>query len=214
MRILSFILLIFSFSLILVSCQKEVDFQFENGNSGNGNNNSNNSIVGDYTFLGVKSEGTSSVEAVQPGITLKSFSSFAYESFDNRGTIKITSSKITFSQVGYEIDTVMNTKTYMDGSLLIDMDVPLTMSYPVSSPDVSADYKKNSTDSITLSGDTFFADPNTGVTGNQPIGAKIVWSSDTLRLYMTTRINTPITQNGVTGTLTGNMKSVLVLEKK
>lgn len=213
MRIQPFILLAFSCSLLLLSCQKEVDFQFENGNSGNGNN-TNSNIVGEYNFIGVKSEGTSSVDVVQSGIALKSLSTFAYESFDNKGTVKITSSKITFSQVGYEIDTVMNSKTYMAGSLVMDMDVPLTMSYPASSPDVSADYKKNSADSITLTGETFFADPNAGTSGNQPVGAKIVWSSDTLRLYMRSRVNTPVTQSGVTGTLTGDMRSILILKKK
>lgn len=213
MRIQPFILLAFSCSLLLLSCQKEVDFQFENGNSGNGNN-TNSNIVGEYNFIGVKSEGTSSVDVVQSGIALKSLSTFAYESFDNKGTVKITSSKITFSQVGYEIDTVMNSKTYMAGSLVMDMDVPLTMSYPASSPDVSADYKKNSADSITLTGETFFADPNAGTSGNQPVGAKIVWSSDTLRLYMRSRVNTPVTQGGVTGTLTGDMRSILILKKK
>jgi len=213
MKILSFAAAIFSFSLLLVSCQKEVNFQFDNGNSGNGNNNNSN-IVGEYSFLGVKSEGMSSVEVVDAGSTLKSLTTFAYTSFDNQGFVKISSSKITFSKVGYELDTLMNNKTYIDGSLFADTDVPFTFSYPASSPDVSSDYKKNSADSITLTGQTFFADPNAGTSGNQPVGVKIVWSSDTLRLYMRSIVNSPVSQGGVTGTLTGDMKSILILKKK
>lgn len=213
MKILSFAAVVFSFSILLISCQKEVDFQFQNGNSGNGNN-TNSNIVGEYTFIGVKSEGTSSIDVVQSGIALKSLTTFAYTSFDNKGTVKITSSTLTFSGVGYEIDTVMNTKTYIAGSLFDDSDVPFIYSYPSTSPDVSSDYKKNSADSITFTGQTFLADPNAGSSGNQQIGAKIVWSSDTLRLYMRNRVNTPVSQGGVTGTLTGDVKGILILKKK
>ena len=207
---------ILAIAVFLVSCQKEISFD-NNGGSGNGNGNGNgnggnntNNIVGDYDFVGMTAHTVSSVTISQAGQTVKTVTTSDYNTGDNTGTIKITATQMIGTGVGYSVDTMVNNKTYLNGLLVDDSDVPFTFSTPPTSS--TSSYVRNSSDSITMQGGLGLPDPS----GNPPagnVGAKLSWHGDTLYLKVATSFTQNITQGGIPATLTGTVNGISKLKK-
>ncbi len=214
MRMKTTFLFFLAVVMLLASCQKEVNFQDEQtSGGGGGTGNNNKSIIGDWIFAGMVGDTKSTVVFTDMGIQLKGVTTSLYYTKNNKGTVKITSSQFLFTGVGYDIDTTMHVKTYIDNVLLDDSDMPLVASTPPT--DTKYDYVKNNADSLTLAGTVMsVSDPFSGGGPSGPSGGKISWSSDTLLITVKSHINTPISQGGTTGLLTGDLIGILKLKKK
>lgn len=201
--------------VLLSSCQKEVSLQNDSGNGGNNQGGGNNtSIVGDWDFVGLSVQSTSIVEVSDVGIQLKTVTTGDFDSKNNSGTIKITSNQFSYSNITYDVDTVVNMQMYLNGDLLSDEEMPYVFSpTPMSN---ATTYVRNTNDSLTLKNGIFsLADPSQGgPVGTGEIGMKISWASDTLLLKMVTPFSRTIVNQGVPGVLSGNMTGTMKLKKK
>jgi hypothetical protein len=212
------LLLLVAVITLFSSCQKEVGF--EDGGpgpnpGGNGGGGNIASIVGNYKFLGMVADIKATSVASSFGMEIKIIVSSGYISKNNVGTVEITPSKMIGTGIGYDVDTVMNMKTYMDGALFDDSDMPFVTTIPPTSN--SSDYTKISSDSITVDGG--FVMPSNPTPGGGGItlgviGSKLSWAGDTLIMKTSTTYTTTVTQQGVTATVNGVVKSITRLKKQ
>ena len=216
MRIaISKLLLLSSLIVFFTSCQKEVDFQTRNtpgGTGGTGGTGNTSNIVGDYDFVGMVAHTRSTVTVNVGGQELKTVTVSDYVTKNNTGTVKITSSEFISTALAYSVDTIMNVKTYIDNVLFDDSDLPFVGSTPPNSN--TSPYVRNSADSITVTG-TIGASPYpSGNAPTGPVGVKLAWSGDTLLFKVKTSFTQAVTQNGVTGILTGEVDGITKLKKR
>ena len=204
------LLAILSIFLFLTSCQKEIDLQ-DPVNPGNGTGNNNNSIIGEYNFVGTIASTYSSVTVSDQGSELKAVSVSGYITQNNVGTVKITASDIIFMAVGYSIDTTVNLKTYLDGVLFDDSDLPYMLTVPPTN--TTNPYTRINIDSLNITGALGVPDPS-GATPTGPVGIKTSWSGDTLLLKIASSFTQNISQGGVPGTLTGSVNGIAKLKKR
>jgi hypothetical protein len=110
------------------------------------------------------------------------------------GLVKINNTQF-ISNYGYDLDTTINAKTYIDGVLFDEQDLPIVVSVPPASNSLT--YVRNNSDSLTfdapldvptLPGGS--APPPIG-----PMGARISWSGNTLTLK--TKIDFTTTTTGL-----------------
>src|SRR5262245_12145055 len=130
------VILIFSIiSLFFVSCQKEVSGEIDRGagagsgsgggsGSGSGGGTGNTSIIGDYDFVGMTAHTLSTVTVTAAGDQLKTVTTSDYITKNNVGTVRITATQFITTGFAYSIDTVMNGKTYVNGALVSDQNLP------------------------------------------------------------------------------------------
>ena len=198
---------VIAIAVFLVSCQKELHFNDPVNAGGNGGGNNTNNIVGDYDFVGMNAHTVSIVTVSQSGQNLKTVTTSDYNTLNNSGTVKITANQVISTNNAYSIDTIMNSKTYINGLLLDDSDFPFVISSPPTSS--TSSYVRNSSDSITMTGPIGFPDPSGNIaTGS--VGSKLSWHGDTLYMKVSTAFTQTITQGGIpanfTGTVTGTSK--------
>jgi len=214
MRVISAIKLlpVITIVCILASCQKEIDFNDPGnpGGNGNGGGNNTNNIVGDYDFVGMTAHTTSIVSVTQLGQNLKTVTTSDYNTLNNSGTVKITANQVISTNNAYSIDTIMNSKTYIDNVLFDDSDFPFVVSSPPTS--ATSTYVRNSADSITMTGPMGFPDPS-GNTGTGTVGSKLSWHGDTLYMKVATTFTQTITQGGVPANFTGTVIGISKLKK-
>ena len=190
--------------LWLTSCQKELD----NSDPGTGNTNA---ITGQYNFVAMTAGTYSSVTVSLQGSELKAITVSDYVTQNNVGTATITSSDIIFEGVGYAIDTTANTKTYIDGTLADEADLPFVLT--VSPANSTYPYTRVNNDSLSVIGTLGVPNP-TGAAPAGPVGVKFSWSGDTLLLSIASSITQNVSQGGVPGTLTGFVNGVAKLKKR
>jgi hypothetical protein len=191
-------------ALSLTSCQKELD----NSDPGTGNTNT---IIGQYDFVGTRAVTYSSVIVSLQGSELKAITTSDYVTVNNVGTATITSSDIVFTGVGYSIDTTANTKTYIDGTLADESDLPFVLA--VSPANSTNPYTRINNDSLSVIGALGVPNP-AGAAPAGPVGARISWSGDTLLLKIASSFTQNVSQGGVPGTLTGIVNGVAKLKKR
>ena len=215
-KTLTYSLLVITLALFVTSCQKEISADTlgnsgnGNGNGGNGGNNTNN-IAGDYDYVGMLAHTVSTVTATQAGMTMKAVTTANYNTISNLGTVKITANQMISTGVGYSVDTTINSKTYIDGVLVDNSDVPFTFTSPPTS--ATSNYVRNSADSITMQGGFGVPDPTGGSTPVGDIGAKLSWHGDTLFMKVNTTVTKNITQAGVPATLVATIDATSKLKK-
>ncbi len=128
------------------------------------------------------------------------------------GTVKITSSQFISTNVGYSIDTTMNSKIYLNGLLIDDIDLPFAATVPPTS--ATSTYVRNSADSITVTG-SFGSSPNpSGNNPTGPVGAKLSWSGDTLIMKTAASYTQNISQGGIPAVFVGKVSAVTKLKKR
>jgi hypothetical protein len=207
------LLLIFSLTACLVSCQKEVDFQNENnsGNPGGGTGNNNTNIIGDWDFVGMTAHTYSAVTVSEGGEQLKAVTTSDYITQNNTGTIQITASDFISTGIGYSIDTIVNSKTYINGVLFDDTDYPFVMTLPPTSS--TSPYTRINNDSLTTTGAFGAPDPS-GSIPTGLVGMRIAWSGDTLLLKVASSFTQDVTQSGVPGVMTASVSGVSKLKRR
>ena len=214
-------------AFVLFSCQKEVDFppgqnpgtgnpgtgNPGTGNPGTGNPGSSNDIIGDYDFINLSAHTDVTITTNVGTDQMKTVTISDYVTKNNVGTVKITSTQMISDNVGYEIDTTMNGKTYINGVLISDIDLPFVMSVPPAS-NVST-YVKNSADSITTTGTFGIAQGTSGGgTSSAPFGLKLSWSGDTLSMKISTVLVENINQMGVSAIAVSKITGITRMKKK
>ncbi len=207
------LLLIYSLMILLISCQKEINFQNSNNSGGNtgGGGTSNNSIIGEWNFVGMVAHTSSSVSVVAGSDQLKSITVSDYATKNNVGTVKITSTQFISTGLAYSIDTTMNVKTYINGSLFDDSDLPFVLSAPANSS--TSDYTRINNDSLTMIGAFGAPSGPSGTTPTGPVGVRISWAGDTLLLKVASSFTQTISQGGVPGVLTGVVNGITKLKR-
>ncbi|HEY6505260.1 MAG TPA: hypothetical protein VIZ28_14900 [Chitinophagaceae bacterium] len=205
--------ILFSFSIVLflASCQKEISIDLGSQNGGGGGTGNNNNIIGDWDYVGMTATTNSSVTVPSPAGELKAVTVSGYTTKNNTGTVNITATEFIFTGMGYTIDTMSNVKTYLNGLLIGDQDVPFTMTSPPTNN--TSPYTRINNDSLTVSGSFGINNPS-GLTPPGPHGIKIGWSGDTLLLRMVTSFTQSITQGGTSGTLDATLNGIIKLKRR
>lgn len=214
-------LLILGCFVFFASCQKEIEIDLPpspgggsggGGGTGGGGGGTNNSIIGDYDFIGMSAHTDATVTVSQAGVTMKTITTSDYISENNTGTVKITANEFISTNVGYDVDTTMHVKSYMNNVLIDESDFPFVVSAPPTS--ATSNYTKISADSITVSGAFGVPSSPGGPAPTGTVGAKFSWAGDTLIMRVATTINQTITQGGVPASFSGTVIGISRMKKK
>jgi hypothetical protein len=210
-------LLISCVVIFLVSCQKEISIELGSqgngggGGTGGGTGGNNTSIIGNWNFVGMVAHTNSSVSLTAGGDQLKTITTSDYVTQNNVGTMQITASQFISSNIAYSIDTTMHVKTYLNGVLFDEMDLPFVLTSPSSSS--TSPYTRINNDSLTITGALGVPDPS-GSTPTGPVGVRISWSGDTLLLKVASSFTQTVTQGGVPATVTGSVTGITKLKRQ
>jgi hypothetical protein len=212
MRLLWLIPVITAF---LFSCQKEVHLQDDNNPGGNGGTSNNNKeIIGDYEFAGMAGTANTTVTVDEVIGQSKTVSTDKYATTNNRGQVKITSNKLTYTGFAYSISSSTHVKLYLGSLLIGEQDIPYAYDIPESAGENN--YVKNSNDSLTFE-KLLFVDSNplqAGTLDPKPMGARISWKGDTLVLKINTIISGTVDQGGTVAKYSSVFDGVMNLKKK
>lgn len=199
----------------MISCQKEVHLQDDNnpgGTGGTGNNTKD--IVGDYEFAGIAGTANTTVTVDDILGQSKTVSTDTYATTNNRGQVKITANKLTYTGFAYSISSSTHVKIYLGNFLVGEQDIPYAYDVPESAGENN--YVKNSNDSLTFE-KLLFVDSNplqAGTLDPKPMGARVSWKSDTLVLKIKTIISGTVNQSGTNAKYSSLFDGVMNLKKK
>jgi hypothetical protein len=142
-----------------------------------------NTIMGTYDLVSLSANFTSTNQASQGGVTVKTITYSKYTTIDNAGTITITSDSMYTSNMTYTVDTSVMVYEYENAQLIDSFEYPFYYNLPVSSG--ASRYRLITNDSIYyyaggiidmgLSG-------SSGTTSTQGGGGRYVLSGNVLTL--------------------------------
>jgi hypothetical protein len=206
------------------SCQKELSVDNSlpgssdnNGNPGGGTGNA--SIIGDWNFLALELDLSSTTEANVFGDKLKTSASYETTTTNNSGILTITSDNTESKNLTYSISTEIYVMSSTNG--VPDFDEPLSIPFDFDVPpsNGSGKYVQVGTDSLYFPEGTFISIPaaSSGLPSDiagEPTGAKFSIVSDTLRILG--NINQTGTQNqgGVNFVVTQKGSAVAIFKRK
>jgi len=198
-----------------ISCQKEVHLQDDNNSGGTGGSGNNNrEIVGDYEFAGIAGTATTTVTVDDVLGQSRTESVDKYATTNNRGLVKITSNKLTYTGFAYSISSSTHVKIYLGSLLVGEQDIPYAYDVPESAGENN--YVKNSNDSLTFE-KLLFVDSNplqAATLDPKPMGARVSWKSDTLVLKIKTTVTGTVSQTGTNAKYSSLFDGVMNLKKK
>lgn len=193
---------------VLSSCQKEVGFGDRDPDPGTG---AANNILGDWKFVGMTGNSTTVSTATMAGDVMKSKSIMNYVTQNNSGSVKITGSQFIFTNLTYDINTTVNMTSYVNGILILDTDMPVATSFPLTNE--SDPYVRNTNDSLTLTASSLASAGAPVAPITAPLGMKISWASDTLLLKFHMIFTTTADYGGMPATVAGSTDGVLKLKR-
>jgi hypothetical protein len=220
LRTIKPILLLASLALMFTSCQKEVSVELGTGSGGSGSgggtgtggSGNTNNITGSYNFVGLAAHTKSTASATEGGVQETTVTVSDYVTTDNVGTVTFSANQMSANNLGYSIDTLLNVKTYENGTLVDDSDVPFSVTIPPMSS--TSPYVRISADSITVTGSVISTSDPSGTTPTGPVGVKLSWSGDTLIMKSSIKYSKVVDQGGVSVTLDNEATSTWKLKKK
>ncbi|PZR23022.1 MAG: hypothetical protein DI535_25040 [Citrobacter freundii] len=191
----------------LASCQKEVDY-VDLGNTGNPTSPTQ-SITGDWKFVRMVLDMEMTDKSDDGFLKLEATIKGGFVSFNEKGTLKIESDKMTGNGIAYSVDTVYKLTASTNGVQDMDMEIPWKYDMPASNG--SSTFKRITADSLALTSTFMSPDlPPTSGQAVQPTGMRTSFSGDTLLL--TTRVNQTVDGNDGSKT-TFHLKQVVKLLK-
>lgn len=205
MKMSKLLLLTSIVATLLISCQKEVDFQNQDGNGGP------ISIIGDYDFLGSTVETKVTVTSNSTGTEEKIITTSDYITQNNTGTVSITATTITTSNLSYSINDTAFSKMYLGGVLVNSIDAPMVYALPATGS--TTNYQTISSDSIYMSNGVISGGPSAGSPA-LPIGARISWSGGDLLMKMSFSLTTMQDIGGVMAQVVTEATQIVRLKKK
>lgn len=215
MKKVSTLLPVLLISVVFFSCQKELSIDTSTGgNNNNGNNNNNStSIEGNWNFLNLYMNITSSTGTNILGTTQKAVASYETTSIKNTGSISFADNKFAFTNFGYSISTTMHIASYTDQVKDFEQDVPFNFDIPSYSG--SGKYQKIGNDSLYFPDGSLFQDLEINgqqITSSDPTGGKYAIKSDTLLLYMgmTVSKDSTVSQGGMSLTYRVDQKANII----
>lgn len=156
-------------SLLFMSCQKELTMDSSLGL------NETASITGNWKFSGMHTKTESTVELSDGIDVLKSVTFSEYHSKNNTGNIVIDDSKMTGSNIGFEIDTIARAFMYENNVLIDTLSVPFSFIAPPTNS--VSPYVRVAQDSLYFTGGLFAIGSGPTTAGN-PVGAKLQIKDD------------------------------------
>lgn len=204
------IVLLFVAVMVLVGCQKEVSIDSLTGGGGTGGSGSG-SLIGTWKFIGASVATEGIVTVTDVGIDLKTITSSSYTTTNNTGTYTFTSNKLSFTGVGYSLNTLATSYIYMDGLLTDSIEFPFSATLPPSNGE--SNYRKVGSDSLVFEGGSI-AIPSYGTQPAQASGVKYRFSGDTLFLVTKAAQTSTVTDAGATQTTVNKVDGVVKLLKQ
>jgi hypothetical protein len=129
---------------------------------------------------------------------------------DNAGTLKITDNQFIFTGITNRINDVANIKTYLNGVLFDDTDLPIDYTSPPT--DNTFDYIRNSADSITFTNATALIPSAPGVTtttATGPLGARLSIDNGILSVIVVTNISGTVDQSGIPASYSARLEGIM-----
>lgn len=183
--------------LFVISCKKD-----------SGSNSS--SITGNWKFVSISAT-TQSTDQVSDGVTTyKTVTNSAYTSFNNAGTITITSNTMTSNGIAYSISDTAHA-FYYENNVLIDT-ISQVVAFSLPSYSSASAYKQVSQDSIYFSGPGFYSDPSSGGTGGS--GAHTTLTGNILKMTSYVVKDTTFNSGGYPETQHSTATAVTTLQRQ
>lgn len=133
--------------VVLISCQKETSIDSTDGVGGSGGSGGGaNSLIGNWKFIGISASTESTVELTDGTDTEKTVTVSNYSSTNNTGTYNFTASKMSFTGVGYTINSNAMAYLYLNNDLIDSLQFPFSYTLPPSNGETA--YKKVGSDSL------------------------------------------------------------------
>lgn len=206
MKRINIVLLACICSLFFISCQKELSMDSSLGLGGG-----TTSLTGNWKFVGLHAKTESTIELSDGIDVLKTITLSEYYSKNNTGTIVIDDSKMTGTNVGYEIDTVAKGFTYENNVLIDTVTVPF---YFIAPPSNSVSpYTRVSADSLYFTGGQF-ATMGGPATPTNPVGVKLQFKDDKILLTVKLAISEVQDVLGIRQSKKQAIVSVLTYQKQ
>ena len=217
-RYLSAGLLALTLVCLFASCQKEVNFQNDTVpiDPNNPNPPAPLDIKGNWTFIDQSGNLKVDFTATQSGVQITGVINSEFASSENAGDVTITDNQFQFVGLGSHITGNSNVKTYLGPVLLDESNTPLDES--TTPGNANLDYTKNTADSLTFpNGFPGLPDTISGVatsTISAPVGARIIFSNDTMILNLRSVFKGNVTQEGVPAKVDVLTNAVVKFKKK
>ncbi len=203
--------LICALGIFLVSCQKEVSLQ----NLGGQGNTNNTNITGDWKFIGLNAKTYTGIIISQGGESAKTVTVSDYNTENNAGTLKVTANQFIFTGISHTVNDEANVKTYLNGVLFDDSDMPFDVTTPPT--DNTINYVRNNNDSLTFTNAMMtLPDPSGGTTSAPagPLGARVSIVADTLTVFTKNSITETISQGGIPATFDIKFESTMKFKRQ
>lgn len=187
--------------LFLISCSKEKSVDSSTNTPG-GPGGSGNSLIGNWKLVGIHISTKAVIEMNDAGIDVKTITYSDYDTKDNQGTMKVTSTKMENVNWGYSVDDVAIGYYYEDNVLIDSLEFPLVVTTPTSSSTVT--YKLIGADSIHY---------ESGAVPGQD-GARYKIENNMLTITSYYNSTTTGSEQGVPYTQTNSAKAITTLQRQ
>lgn len=164
--------------LLFFSCQKELSVDTINNN---GNNNT--TLIGDWRFIDLYMDVSSTATGNIPGATIKTITTYSTTSIKNTGAITFTSDKFTVTDMGFSISDTARVTSYIMGTTTNEY---IEFGGDIPPYDGSGKYQKIGTDSLYFPDGSVFQGleiDGQEITSSNATGAKYAIKSDTLFVF-------------------------------
>lgn len=179
-------------AMVFFSCQKEMSVDTIN-NSGGNNNNGNDPVPleGNWSFLNLYMNFSSSASTRENGVEVKFVTACETTSINNKGDMSFASDKFTATKLGYSIDDTVYVTTYIMGIPQPEVE-KIEFGGDVPPYSASGKYQKIGNDSLYFPDGSAFQGLEVDgqpITSSAASGAKYVIKSDTLLVYQGVKIS-------------------------
>lgn len=190
--------LILIVSITIFSCSKEksIDTLGVNNNS----NNTPTSLIGDWRFLNLYMDVSSTATGSFSGVSVKAITSYKTTSIKNTGTLSFATDIFKAVNMGYSIDDTVHVVSYTGPIKDFEQDIPFDFEIP--SYNGTGKYKQIGSDSLYFPDGSVFQGleiDGQQITSSEASGTKYAIKSDTLLVYANVNVSkdTTIKQNGM-----------------
>lgn len=153
-------------------------------NSGGNNNPDPTSLTGDWRFLNLYMDVSSTATGSYAGVAVKAITSYETTSINNTGTLSFTEDKFSVTNMGYGLNGIAHVVSYTGPIKDFEQDIPFDFEIP--SYNASGRYNKIGNDSLYFPDGSLFQGleiDGQQITSSEPSGTKYAIKSDTLLVY-------------------------------
>jgi hypothetical protein len=173
-------------AIVFFSCGKEKSYEIPNNNgntdttaNNNNNNNSTAALTGDWNFINLYMDVSSTATGNFAGQNIQSVTAYKTTSINNTGALSFTTNQYSGVDMGYSISTTIHVS-----SMGVTDDVPFDYDIPPYS--ATGKYQKIGNDSLYFPNGSMFGGLDVNgqqITASAASGVKYAIKSDTLYVY-------------------------------